>query len=69
MGKWVLLVVESKGHLWEKQDQKVSEPWCRQIVFWFELFPDDHPHFLRYATELAGVLRDTIFVDQVGLEF
>lgn len=28
-------------------------------------FPDDHPHFLRYATDLANVLRNTIFVDQV----
>jgi telomerase reverse transcriptase len=26
---------------------------------------DDHPHFLRYATDLATVLRNTIFVDQV----
>ncbi|RDB25955.1 Telomerase reverse transcriptase [Hypsizygus marmoreus] len=25
----------------------------------------DHPHFLKYAAELAGVLRHTIFVDQV----
>ena len=25
---------------------------------------DDHPHFLRYATDLAKVLRNTIFVDQ-----
>ena len=29
------------------------------------LFLDDHPHFLRYATDLATVLRNTIFVDQV----
>ncbi len=26
---------------------------------------DDQPHFLRYATELAGCLRGTIFADQV----
>ncbi|KAF8959478.1 hypothetical protein BDZ97DRAFT_1837353 [Flammula alnicola] len=26
---------------------------------------DDHPHFLRYAADLANVLRNTIFVDQV----
>ncbi|KAG5646942.1 hypothetical protein DXG03_001665 [Asterophora parasitica] len=26
---------------------------------------DDHPHFLTYAAELAGVLRNIIFVDQV----
>lgn len=26
---------------------------------------DDHPHFLRYATDLANILRNTIFVDQV----
>ena len=28
---------------------------------------DDHPHFLRYATDLANVLRNTIFVDQAWL--
>jgi hypothetical protein len=26
---------------------------------------DEHPHFLRYATELAAMLRHTIFVDRV----
>ncbi|KAJ3515494.1 hypothetical protein NLJ89_g1720 [Agrocybe chaxingu] len=26
---------------------------------------DDHPHFIRFATDLANVLRNTIFVDQV----
>ncbi|PIL35516.1 hypothetical protein GSI_02244 [Ganoderma sinense ZZ0214-1] len=26
---------------------------------------DDHPHFLAYATQLADVLRNTVFVDQV----
>ncbi|GLB40371.1 putative telomerase reverse transcriptase [Lyophyllum shimeji] len=26
---------------------------------------DDHPHFLTYAAQLAGVLRNTVFVDQV----
>ena len=32
---------------------------------------DDHPHFLRYAADLATVLRNTIFVDQVefSIEF
>ena len=27
---------------------------------------DDHPHFIAYATQMAEVLRNTIFVDQVG---
>jgi hypothetical protein len=27
---------------------------------------DDHPHFLDYATNLAGALRNTIFVDQAN---
>jgi hypothetical protein len=28
---------------------------------------DDHPHFLRYAIDLANVLRNVIFVDQAWL--
>ena len=31
--------------------------------------PDEHPHFLRYATELAAALRHTIFVDRVVYHF
>ena len=30
---------------------------------------DEHPHFLRYATELAAALRHTIFVDRVVYHF
>ena len=30
---------------------------------------DEHPHFLRYATELAASLRHTIFVDRVVYHF
>jgi len=30
---------------------------------------DEHPHFLRYATELAAMLRHTIFVDRVVYHF
>ena len=30
---------------------------------------DEHPHFLRYATELAATLRHTIFVDRVVYPF
>ena len=30
---------------------------------------DEHPHFLRYATELASALRHTIFVDRVVYNF
>lgn len=26
---------------------------------------DEHPHFLKYAAQLASALRNTIFVDQV----
>ena len=29
--------------------------------------PDDHPHFLKYATELAKSLRHIILIDQVRL--
>ncbi|KAI0707304.1 hypothetical protein C8Q76DRAFT_748719 [Earliella scabrosa] len=29
--------------------------------------PDDHPHFLTYAAQLAGALRNMIFVDQVDV--
>lgn len=30
---------------------------------------DDHPHFLQYATQLAGALRNMIFVDQVWIVY
>jgi hypothetical protein len=30
---------------------------------------DEHPHFLRYATELAATLRHAIFVDRVVYQF
>jgi hypothetical protein len=30
---------------------------------------DEHPHFLRYATELTAALRHTIFVDRVVYHF
>ncbi|KAI0303743.1 hypothetical protein B0F90DRAFT_1708673 [Multifurca ochricompacta] len=38
--------------------------------FAMKALPDDeHPHFLRYATELAAMLRHTIFVDRVVYSF
>lgn len=38
--------------------------------FTTKALPDDeHPHFLRYATELAAALRHTIFVDRVVYHF
>jgi len=32
-------------------------------------YPDEHPHFLRYATERAATLRHTIFGDRVVYPF
>lgn len=37
-----------------------------QFIFWN--LSDDHPHFLEHAVELANVLRNIIFVDQVGIK-
>lgn len=30
-------------------------------------YEDDHPHFMTYAAQLAEVLRNTIFADQVSI--
>jgi hypothetical protein len=44
-------------------------PFCTLMLS--RRFPrlDEHPHFLRYATELAAMLRHTIFVDRVKYNF
>lgn len=31
------------------------------------MFTDEHPDFVAHARNLANALRDTIFVDQVGI--
>jgi len=58
---------------WTNQEKlcQESRPWRLGFTFLLgrlsniSLFADDHPHFLRHATDLANVLRNTIFVDQV----
>jgi len=45
----------------EGQDLRVPH----ELLLNMSLFADDHPHFLRHAIDLANVLRNNIFVDQV----
>jgi len=48
-----------------KLSLKVWTMLTRPFMKIADTLSDDHPHFLRYAADLAGVLRNTIFVDQV----
>lgn len=41
--------------------------YCKFEDYTLISFADDHPHFLRQAADLANVLRNTIFVDQVSI--
>lgn len=69
MVKSALVLDVSSDDILRKPFQKVSLSLQAAVKWVSEALPfaDDHPHFLRYATDLANALRNTIFVDQVPI--
>jgi len=66
MDRWGWRWGESSVRMLKRQCLKVCPTFISCLIL-KTLTLDEHPHFLKYASDLAGALRHTIFVDQVSV--